>query len=50
VPFKNLQATRFGQVLPRSAFDSSNVEHFGFIVGNKKAEDFKLELDWIKAQ
>jgi NADH dehydrogenase [ubiquinone] 1 alpha subcomplex assembly factor 1 len=50
VPFKNLQATRFGQVLPRPAFNSSNIEHFGFIIGNKKAEDFKLELDWIRAQ
>ncbi len=50
VPFKNLQPTRFGQVLPRPAFDSSNIEHFGFIIANKKAEDFKLELDWIKAQ
>ncbi len=50
VPFKNLQPTRFGQVLPRPAFDSSNVEHFGFIIANKKAEDFKLELDWMKTQ
>ena len=50
VPFKNLQPTRFGQVLSRPAFDSSKIEHFGFIVGNKKAEDFKFELDWIKAQ
>ena len=49
VPLKAMQPTRFGQLLSRPALDISKVEHFGFIVGNKKAEDFKLELDWMKA-
>jgi NADH dehydrogenase [ubiquinone] 1 alpha subcomplex assembly factor 1 len=49
VPLKDMKPTRFGQVLARPAFDSSRIEYFGFIVGNKKAEDFKLELDWIRA-
>lgn len=50
VPLKAMQPTRFGQLLSRPVFDSSRIEHFGFIVANKKAEEFKLELDWIRAQ
>lgn len=49
VPFSALQPTRFGQVLSSPVFDPSNIEHFGFIIANKRNEDFKLELDWIKA-
>ncbi|MFN3265458.1 MAG: CIA30 family protein [Deinococcales bacterium] len=50
VPLAALKPTRFGQPLTRPALDASRIEHFGFIVANKKAEDFKLELDWIRAR
>ncbi len=49
IPFKSLLPTRFGNTLRNPVLDSSNIEHFGFIIANKKAEEFKLELDWIKA-
>ena len=41
--------TRFGQVLSGYPLERSKIEHFGFIIANKKAETFKLELDWIRA-
>jgi NADH dehydrogenase [ubiquinone] 1 alpha subcomplex assembly factor 1 len=48
-PLAGFRPTRFGNVLRGPALDSKNLEHFGFIIANGKAEDFSLELDWIRA-
>jgi NADH dehydrogenase [ubiquinone] 1 alpha subcomplex assembly factor 1 len=48
VPFSSLRPTRFGQVLSGPPLDSRAIEHFGFIIANKRAESFKLEVDWIR--
>jgi NADH dehydrogenase [ubiquinone] 1 alpha subcomplex assembly factor 1 len=47
VPFSTLRPTRFGQILNGPPLDLRTIEHFGFIIANKRAESFKLEVDWI---
>jgi NADH dehydrogenase [ubiquinone] 1 alpha subcomplex assembly factor 1 len=47
--FSSLVPTRFGNTLEGPPFQRNLIESFGFIIANKRAEDFKLELDWIKA-
>lgn len=49
VPFSQLRPTRFGSTLKGFALETKRIESFGFIISNKRAENFKLELDWIKA-
>jgi NADH dehydrogenase [ubiquinone] 1 alpha subcomplex assembly factor 1 len=49
LPFTDFKPTRFGQVLSGYPLERGRIEHFGFIIANKKAETFKLELDWIRA-
>lgn len=49
VPFSRLRPTRFGNTLNGFALEKSRIESFGFIISNKRAEPFKLEVDWIKA-
>jgi NADH dehydrogenase [ubiquinone] 1 alpha subcomplex assembly factor 1 len=48
VAFSSLRPTRFGQILSGPPLDLREVEHFGFIIANKRAERFKLEVDWIR--
>jgi NADH dehydrogenase [ubiquinone] 1 alpha subcomplex assembly factor 1 len=48
VPFSQLRPTRFGNTLKGFALEKSRIESFGFIISNKRAENFKLEVDWIK--
>lgn len=49
LPFTDFKPTRFGQVLSGYPLERGKVEHFGFIIANKRAEVFRLELDWIRA-
>ena len=37
-----------GRKLNQPAFSGEKIEEIGFLVGNKKAEDFKLEIDKIE--
>lgn len=48
-PLTSFKPTRFGRLLSGPALDKAKLEQFGFIVGNKRAEDFRLEVDWIRA-
>ena len=49
IPFKDLKATSFGRVVEKGeALDPSNVEAVGFLLADKKAGPFKLEVAWIK--
>ena len=49
LPFAAFKPTRFGQVLNGYPLERDRIEHFGFIIANKRVETFKLELDWIRA-
>ena len=49
-PFSEFRATSFGRVLPAFVpLDRSKVESVGFLLSDKKAGPFRLEVDSIKA-
>ena len=49
VPLKDLQATSFGRpVKSAGPVDPSKVNSIGFLLADKKAGPFKLEVQWIK--
>lgn len=49
IPFKDLKATSFGRVVENGKpLNPSNVESVGFLLADKKAGPFKLEVSWIK--
>ncbi len=50
IPFSNLSPSFRGQVLDMANFPGIYLEEIGFLVGNKKAEDFKLIIDNISVQ
>lgn len=39
-----------GQKLPQPNYDGTIVSEIAFLIGNKKAEPFRLEIDWIRLQ
>ena len=41
-------ATWRGRVFPTEKLDPSKVTGLGFLLGDKKAGPFKLEVEWIK--
>jgi NADH dehydrogenase [ubiquinone] 1 alpha subcomplex assembly factor 1 len=47
IPLKDFRATSFGQEIP-GALDPAKVEAVGFLLADKKAGPFKLEVAWIK--
>ena len=49
VPLKDFQATSFGRpVMSAGPVDASEVNSLGFLLADKKAGPFQLEVDWIK--
>jgi NADH dehydrogenase [ubiquinone] 1 alpha subcomplex assembly factor 1 len=49
VPFNHLKATSFGRVVEKGKpLNPNNVEAVGFLLADKKAGPFKLEVAWIK--
>jgi NADH dehydrogenase [ubiquinone] 1 alpha subcomplex assembly factor 1 len=49
IPFKDLKATAFGRVVKKGKpLNPSNVEAVGFLLADKKAGPFKLDVAWIK--
>jgi NADH dehydrogenase [ubiquinone] 1 alpha subcomplex assembly factor 1 len=49
IPFKDFKATSFGRVAEKGKpLNPSNVESVGFLLADKKAGPFKLEVSWIK--
>ena len=49
IPFTDLKATSFGRVVENyQPFNPSKVEAVGFLLTDKKAGPFKLEVAWIK--
>jgi len=50
LPVRNFVATWRGRVFPNQKLDPSNVAGLGFLLGDKKAGPFKLEVEWIKVK
>ena len=49
VPLKELQATSFGNPVKNAgSVEASKVNSIGFLLADKKAGPFKLEVEWIK--
>lgn len=49
IPIKDCYATSFGQKLPNAGpVDASKVNSIGFMLSDKKAGPFKLEIAWVK--
>jgi NADH dehydrogenase [ubiquinone] 1 alpha subcomplex assembly factor 1 len=48
IPLKSFVATSFGEIVDSPPLDSSNINALGFLLSDKKAGPFKLEIDWIK--
>ena len=48
LPVDKFVATWRGRVFPDQKLDPSKVHSVGFLLGDKKAGPFKLEVDWIK--
>ena len=51
VPLDEFEATSFGRVVREAgAVKSEDVSSVGFLLGDKKAGPFKMEIEWIKVQ
>jgi monofunctional biosynthetic peptidoglycan transglycosylase len=51
LPLKDFEATWFGRSVPDAGpVDAEDVNALGFLLGDKKAGPFKLEVGWIKVQ
>jgi monofunctional biosynthetic peptidoglycan transglycosylase len=51
VPLKDLVATSFGRIVNGAGpVDAQKVSSVGFLLGDKKAGPFKLQIDWIKSE
>ncbi len=49
IPLKEFKATSFGAEVPNALpLDPKNIEGIGFLLSDKKAGPFKLEVEWIK--
>jgi NADH dehydrogenase [ubiquinone] 1 alpha subcomplex assembly factor 1 len=50
VPLQALRVRSFGRPVPAApVLNSSDIREFGFIISDKQAGPFRLEVDWIKA-
>jgi len=50
IPFSSMVPSFRGRTLDMANFPGDSLEEIGFLVGNKKEEDFKLAIDYISAQ
>lgn len=50
IPFNSMVPSFRGRTLDMVNFPGDYLEEIGFLIGNKKAEDFKLEIDYISVQ
>ena len=50
VPLRSFYPTRSGNRLRGPALDQRNIAAFGLTFGNGRAENFRLEVDWIRAE
>ena len=50
IPFNSMIPSFRGRTLNMANFPGEYLEEIGFLIGNKKEEDFKLALDYISVQ
>lgn len=50
IPFSSMVPSFRGRTLEMVNFPGEYMEEIGFLIGNKKEEDFKLEIDYISVQ
>jgi NADH dehydrogenase [ubiquinone] 1 alpha subcomplex assembly factor 1 len=51
IPLDQFEATSFGRVVSNAgAVKPSEINSIGFMLGDKKAGPFKLEIEWIKVE
>lgn len=50
VPLQNFYPTRSGNRLSGPRLDKKNIAAFGLTFGNGRIENFRLEVDWIRAE
>ncbi len=50
IPFSKMAPTFRGRSLDQPNFPGQHFEELGFLIGNKKAQDFKLMIDKIELQ
>ena len=48
LPLKNIVATSFGEIVNNQPLDPDLINGIGFLLSDKKAGQFKLEINWIK--
>jgi len=50
LPFADFRATSFGvELTDAPRLDPGKIRSFGFLISDKQAGPFALEVDWIKA-
>ena len=49
-PLAEFYATSFGRRMPRRSLRPSTVDGIGFLLADKQAGPFQLEVDWIKVE
>jgi NADH dehydrogenase [ubiquinone] 1 alpha subcomplex assembly factor 1 len=47
---RSLRPTRSGERVRGPALDARRVTFFGLVIGNNRAENFALEVDWIRGR
>jgi monofunctional biosynthetic peptidoglycan transglycosylase len=51
IPLDKFEATSFGNVVKNAgAINPAEISALGFMLGDKKAGPFKLEVEWIKVE
>lgn len=50
IAFRNMIPSFRGQTLDMANFPGDSLEEIGFLIGNKKEEDFKLSIDHIRVE
>ena len=50
IPFGSMTPAFRGRTLDMANFPGDSLEEIGFLIGNKKEEDFKLAIDYISVQ
>lgn len=48
IPFGKMAPSFRGTILNRANFSDESIQELGFLIGNKKAEDFRLEIKKIE--
>ncbi len=47
-PLDEFVATSFGRVVPNEPLNPAEINSIGFLLGDKQAGPFKLEIEWVK--